>query len=154
MKRRHSRKDAIAFAAQTQAMRPDLVLGADFIVGFPTESEDAFLRTLDLVDACNLSLLHVFPFSAREGTPAARMPALPKTVRKERAARLRQKGEDALQQCLQQHIGRSVTVLVETEGVGKTEHYLSAYVIGATKDSTVINGRVTAIEKSTLCVAP
>lgn len=153
MKRRHSRKEAIAFAAQAQAMRPDLVLGADFIAGFPTETEDAFARTLDMVDACSLSLLHVFPFSAREGTPAARMPAVPKVVVKERAARLREKGEQALQKCLERQVGRKVQVLVETKGEGRTEHYLPARVLAHANRDGMISGKVVGFETNMLHVA-
>ncbi len=153
MKRRHSRKEAIAFAAQAQAMRPDLVLGADFIAGFPTETEDAFARTLDIVDACNLSLLHVFPFSAREGTPAARMPAVPKAVVRERAGRLREKGEQALQKCLEGQMGRKVRVLMETQGEGRTENYLPARVLAKTGQNGVASGKVIGFESNMLHVA-
>lgn len=152
MKRRHLRKDAIAFAASAQAMRPDLVLGADFIAGFPTETEEAFARTLDIVDACNLSLLHVFPFSAREGTPAARMKALPKTVIRERAARLRKKGEQALQSCLERQMGRNVNVLIETQGEGRTENYLPARVLAPSNQTGVVSGKVIGCENNRLQV--
>lgn len=154
MKRRHLRKDAIAFAASAQAMRPDLVLGADFIAGFPTETEEAFARTLDMVDACNLSLLHVFPFSAREGTPAARMTALPKTVIKERAGRLREKGEQALQSCLNRQIGRNVNVLIEAGGEGRTENYLPARLLAQSDHAGVVRGKVVGFENSLLQVKP
>ena len=96
MKRRHSRADAIAFCEQVRRLRPDVVFGGDIIAGFPTETEDMFARSLDLVDECGLTHLHVFPFSPRPGTPAARMPQVAGEVIKERAARLREKGEAAL----------------------------------------------------------
>jgi len=152
MKRRHLRKDAIAFAASAQAMRPDLVLGADFIAGFPTETDDAFARTLDIVDACNLSLLHVFPFSAREGTPAARMAALPRSVIKERAARLREKGAQALQNCMERQIGSHVNVLIEASGEGRTENYLPARVLTQSNRMGVVSGKIVGFEKSLLQV--
>ena len=100
MKRRHSRADAIAFCENVKRLRPDMVFGADIIAGFPTEDEAMFARSLDLVDECGLTHLHVFPFSPRPGTPAARMPQLERAVIKERAARLRAKGEAALQRHL------------------------------------------------------
>ena len=95
MKRRHSRADAIAFCEQVRRLRPDVAFGADIIAGFPTETEDMFARSLDLVDECGLTQLHVFPFSPRPGTPAARMPQLDRAIVKERARRLREKGEAA-----------------------------------------------------------
>ena len=92
MKRRHSRADAIAFCQQVRRLRPDIVFGADIIAGFPTETEEMFARSLDLVDECGLTHLHVFPFSPRPGTPAARMPQVAREVVKERARRLRPEG--------------------------------------------------------------
>ena len=97
MKRRHLRADAIAFTSQVRRLRPDIVFGADIIAGFPTETEDAFARSRDLVAECGLTHLHVFPYSERPGTPAARMPQVPHHLRKERARLLRQDGEAALQ---------------------------------------------------------
>ena len=98
MKRRHSRKDALDFCARVRSLRPDVVFGADIIAGFPTETEAMFQNTLDIVDEAALTYLHVFPYSAREGTPAARMPQVAKEIRKERAARLREAGEKQVQQ--------------------------------------------------------
>ena len=123
MKRRHLRADAIAFARQVRRLRPDLVLGGDLIAGFPTETEDMLARSLDLVDECGLTHLHVFPFSARPGTPAARMPQLPRPIVKDRAARLRQKGEAALRRHLDNEIGARRQVLVESRETGRTEHF-------------------------------
>ena len=105
MKRRHSRADAIAFCQQMRRLRPDIIFGADMIAGFPTETEDMFRRSLDLVDECGLTLLHVFPFSPRPGTPAARMPQVERAVVKERARRLRVKGEERLRRHLDAEIG-------------------------------------------------
>ncbi len=127
MKRRHSRADTIAFTDRARRLRPDIVLGADLIAGFPTESEPMFDNTLRLVDDCGLSLLHIFPYSPRPGTPAARMPQLPKAVRRERAAALRQAGQDALTATLSDHVGRTAEVLVETPSSGRTEHYLPVH---------------------------
>ncbi len=107
MKRRHSRADAIDFCEQVRRLRPDVVFGADIIAGFPTETEDMFSRSLDLVDECGLTQLHVFPFSPRPGTPAARMPQLDRALIKERAQRLREKGEAALRAHLDAQVGAS-----------------------------------------------
>src|SRR5262245_38108843 len=100
MKRRHLREDAIRFCEQVRRLRPDIAFGADIIAGFPTETDEMFSRSLDLVEACDLTFLHVFPYSPRPGTPAARMPQVAGPVIKERARRLRQAGEVALRRRL------------------------------------------------------
>jgi threonylcarbamoyladenosine tRNA methylthiotransferase MtaB len=123
MKRRHSRADAIAFCSQVRQLRPDVVFGADMITGFPTETDAMFARSLDLIDACGLTRLHVFPFSPRPGTPAARMPQLPRTVAKERARQLRAWGETAFKQHLASQIGRSCRVLAESRVGGHNEQF-------------------------------
>jgi len=123
MKRRHLRNDAIALCARLRRLRPDLVLGADLIAGFPTETEEMFENSLRLIEDCGLTWLHVFPYSAREGTPAARMPQLPGAVRKERAAKLRAAGAQALQRHLQGLIGSRRLILMETAMRGRTECY-------------------------------
>jgi threonylcarbamoyladenosine tRNA methylthiotransferase MtaB len=130
MKRRHSRADAIAFCAQVRRLRPDIALGADIIAGFPTETEDMFARTLDLIEECGLSFLHVFPYSPRPGTPAARMPQVQGGVIKERARRLRAAGEAALQRRLAAEIGATREVLIESDRQGRTEHYLPVAISG------------------------
>jgi threonylcarbamoyladenosine tRNA methylthiotransferase MtaB len=131
MKRRHLRDDAIRFCAEARRLRPDVAFGADLIAGFPTESDEMFARSLDLVDDCGLAYLHVFPFSPRKGTPAARMPQVEREVVKARAARLRQKGEDALQRHLAAQIGRSFNVLMEKEGLGRAPDFAEVAVAGA-----------------------
>jgi threonylcarbamoyladenosine tRNA methylthiotransferase MtaB len=123
MKRRHSRADAIRFCEEVRRLRPGVVLGADVIAGFPTETEAMFARSLDLVDECGLTHLHVFPFSARPGTPAARMPQVAREVVKERAKRLRERGEAALTRHLATEVGARRSVLTETGGVGRTEGF-------------------------------
>jgi len=123
MKRRHSRAQAIAFCDQVRRLRPDVVFGADIIAGFPTESEDMFGRSLDLVDECGLTQLHVFPFSPRPGTPAARMPQLDRAVVKERARRLRQKAETAVRAHLEREVGNRRCVLTESRALGRTEQF-------------------------------
>lgn len=123
MKRRHTRADAAAAVARARTARPDVSLGADLIAGFPTEDETMFANTLTAIGEFGLQFLHVFPFSAREGTPAARMPQVPQAVRKERAARLRQAGEAVRAGWLAGRIGQVVEVLVEEEGVGRCPWY-------------------------------
>ena len=125
MKRRHTRAQAIAFCDHVRRLRPDVAFGADIIAGFPTESEDMFAPSLDLVDECGLTQLHVFPFSARPGTPAARMPQVARDIVKERARRLREKGEAALRLHLDAQIGQRRLVLTERGGVGHTEQFAS-----------------------------
>jgi threonylcarbamoyladenosine tRNA methylthiotransferase MtaB len=125
MKRRHTRADAVRFCQQVRRLRPDVAFGADIIAGFPTENEAAFARSRELVDACGLTQLHVFPFSPRPGTPAARMPQLDRTVIKERAARLRETGEAALAAHLGAEVGTRRRVLTERGGVGHTEQFLT-----------------------------
>lgn len=124
MKRRHLREDAIAFCDQVRAARPDVVFGADIIAGFPTENENHFQQSLDLVERCGLSFLHVFPYSARKGTPAARMPQVPVALRKERAARLRELAQQQQKRLFDQHVNQSAKVLIEANGQGYSEHYL------------------------------
>jgi threonylcarbamoyladenosine tRNA methylthiotransferase MtaB len=124
MKRRHSRSDAVAFCEQVRRLRPDVVFGADIIAGFPTEDDDMFARSLDLVDACGLTQLHVFPYSPRPGTPAARMPQVDRPVIKERARRLREKGDEALRHHLDREIGARRRVLAESCALGRTEQFM------------------------------
>jgi threonylcarbamoyladenosine tRNA methylthiotransferase MtaB len=125
MKRRHSRSDAIAFCERVGRLRPDVAFGADIIAGFPTETEDMFIRSLDLVDECGLTQLHVFPFSPRPGTPAARMPQVDRGVIKERARRLREKGKAALAHYLTHEVGARRRVLTESHALGRTEQFLA-----------------------------
>ncbi|KJC41800.1 2-methylthioadenine synthase [Bradyrhizobium sp. LTSP849] len=137
MKRRHSRNDAIAFCDQVRRLRPDIAFGADIIAGFPTETEEMFSRSLDLVGECGLTFLHVFPYSPRPGTPAARMPQVAGPEIKERAKRLRATGEAALKQRLQAEIGATRDVLIESESQGRTEHYLPVAIAGECVGSVV-----------------
>lgn len=123
MKRRHLRDDAIRFCEDARRLRPELVFGADLIAGFPTETEEMFQQSLDLVADCGLTFLHVFPFSPRKGTPAARMPQLPVPVIKERAARLRMAGQVALDRHLTAQIGQRHRVLTEGPRLGRTEQF-------------------------------
>jgi threonylcarbamoyladenosine tRNA methylthiotransferase MtaB len=132
MKRRHSRGEAIQFCAQVRRLRPDIALGADIIAGFPTESEAMFARSQDLVEECDLTFLHVFPYSRRPGTPAARMPQVAGEQVKERARRLRTTGEAALQKRLASETGATRQVLIESARQGRTEHFLPVAISGET----------------------
>ena len=132
MKRRHLRRDAVAFCAEVRRLRPDIALGADIIAGFPTETEEMFARSQDLVDECGLTFLHVFPYSGRPGTPAARMPQVAGDVIKQRARRLRVMGEAALQRRLESEVGAVREVLIESATQGRTEHFLPVAISGDT----------------------
>ena len=123
MKRRHLRDDAIRFCEEIRARRPEMVFGADIIAGFPTETDSMFENSLKLVEDCGLTWLHVFPYSSRQGTPAARMPQVPKAVRKDRAARLRAAGEARAAAYLASQIGASHSVLMERPRLGRTESF-------------------------------
>jgi threonylcarbamoyladenosine tRNA methylthiotransferase MtaB len=140
MKRRHARDDVIALAERLRARRPDVALGADIIAGFPTETDAMFERSLALVDDAGLTHLHVFPFSSRPGTPAARMRHLPGPVVHERAGRLRAKGKAAMDRFVAARIGTRAEVLVERDGEGLSEHYLPVSLDG---DGAI--GRVVAV---------
>ena len=123
MKRRHSRYDAVRFCTEMRSLRPDIVFGADIIAGFPTEDDAMFRRSADLVAECGLTHLHVFPFSARKGTPAARMSQVPAHVVTARARQLRVIGEAALKQHLHARVGQTLDVLTERGNVGRTEGF-------------------------------
>jgi threonylcarbamoyladenosine tRNA methylthiotransferase MtaB len=124
MKRRHSRADSIRFCETVRRLRPDIVFGADLIAGFPTETPGMFAGSVALVEDCGLTFLHVFPYSSRPGTPAARMPQIARPVIKERAARLRAKGETALAGYLQSQVGTEVELLLERDRLGRTPGFV------------------------------
>jgi threonylcarbamoyladenosine tRNA methylthiotransferase MtaB len=123
MKRRHLRDDAIAFCTEAKSLRPEMTFGADIIAGFPTETDAMFENSLELVADCDLTWLHVFPYSIRPGTPAARMPQVDGRIIKDRAARLRAAGSVAAQKHLCAQIGKTLKILVETPDVGRTEQF-------------------------------
>ena len=153
MKRRHSRRDAIAFCDAVRRLRPDVAFGADIIAGFPTETEDMFARSLDLVDACALTQLHVFPFSARPGTPAARMPQLDRAIVKERARRLREKGAAALTRQLDREIGACRAVLTERGGVGHTEQFMPVRLAAPVEPGAILDLTMAGHDGSQLLAA-
>ncbi len=143
MKRRHLRADAIAFVEKVKALRPDMVFGADLIAGFPTETDAMFENTLRSVEECDLTYLHVFPYSERPGTPAARMPQLPVEVRKERAARLRAAGEARQASFLASRVGTEAEVLMEKPGMGRTEHFAPVLLDTDVAPGTILRARIT-----------
>ncbi|HUR43400.1 MAG TPA: tRNA (N(6)-L-threonylcarbamoyladenosine(37)-C(2))-methylthiotransferase MtaB [Aestuariivirga sp.] len=150
MKRRHARDDSIAFCSELRARRPDIVFGADIIAGFPTETEAMFENSLRIIDYCGLTYLHVFPFSPRPGTPAARMPQLAKAVIKERAKLLRLKGQERLRAFLTNEIGAARLVLVETARAGRTEHFAAVRFSQDMTPGAIIQARITGCGESHL----
>jgi threonylcarbamoyladenosine tRNA methylthiotransferase MtaB len=142
MKRRHSRADAERFCADVRRLRPDVVFGADLIAGFPTETDAMFANSLSAVDACGLTYLHVFPFSPRKGTPAARMPQLARPLVKERAARLRDKGAQALSGFLAAQAGSEVDLLMEQDGIGRTPQFAEVCVPRGVPVGSLVRARV------------
>ncbi|SER21653.1 threonylcarbamoyladenosine tRNA methylthiotransferase MtaB [Faunimonas pinastri] len=141
MKRRHLRADAIGFCDEVRRLRPDVVFGADLIAGFPTESEAMFANSLRIVEDCGITYLHVFPFSPRPGTPAARMPQVNGAIARERAARLRAAGDEALARRLSSEVGRLRNVLVEGPEFGRTEHFAPVR-LGANKHGSLVPVRI------------
>lgn len=142
MKRRHSREDAIMFCKKIKKLRPDIVFGADIITGFPTETEAMFQESLDIVDECGLTHLHVFPFSPREGTPAARMPQIERDLVKDRAKRLRDKGNMALLNHLEMQKGRRVRILIEKDNSGHCEDFTRVLVSESVPEGSIISASI------------
>ena len=153
MKRRHTRADAISFCEGVRRLRPDVVFGADIIAGFPTETEAMFARSLDLVDGCGLTQLHVFPFSPRPGTPAARMPQVDRAVVKERARRLREKGEIALRDHLDREVGSHRRVLVESRAIGRTEQFVPVRLAAPLEPGVILDLAIKAHDGRQLLAA-
>ncbi len=143
MKRRHLRADAVRLVESVRRVRPDTAFGADLIAGFPTESEAAFENTLKLVDDCDLAFLHVFPYSARPGTPAARMPPVNGGEIKARAERLRAKGDEALARHLGRQVGRTLGALVEREGVARAADFTEIAFTGDAVIGAITSMRIT-----------
>jgi threonylcarbamoyladenosine tRNA methylthiotransferase MtaB len=142
MKRRHTRADAVAFTTRARRLRPDVVFGADIIAGFPTETEEMFARSLDIVDDCDLTYVHVFPFSPRRGTPAARMPQVHTATVTERAARLRAKGESAHRAYLERQVGALTTILVEAPDMGRTPQHAEVAFAPSTASGLARHGEL------------
>jgi threonylcarbamoyladenosine tRNA methylthiotransferase MtaB len=150
MKRRHARADAPAFCDRARRARPDVVFGADLIAGFPTETDEQFDNTLRLVEDCGLTWLHVFPYSPRPGTPAARMPQVHGAVRRERAARLREAGEAAVARTLAGMVGREAMVLMEKADMGRTEHFAEIRLAGDFPPGALIRAKITGTDGARL----
>ena len=161
MKRRHSRRDSVEFCASLRRLRPDMAFGADLIAGFPTEDEAMAARSRDLIEDCGLSFLHVFPFSPRPETPAARMPQLASAVIKQRAAILRATGELALERHLRKQVGRRLRILTERGGMGRADDFTAvrtpglppglmfeAEAVGFSKGALDVTSDSSLIEKS------
>jgi threonylcarbamoyladenosine tRNA methylthiotransferase MtaB len=153
MKRRHLRDDAIRFCEDVRRQRPDIVFGADIIAGFPTETDAMFENSLRLVEECGLTHLHVFPFSPREGTPAARMPQLDRAVVKQRAARLRTAGDDAYRRHLRALVGSDQQILVERGGLGRTGGFTLA-AIDTGEPGEIIAATITGQDGERLVARP
>ena len=150
MKRRHLRDDAIRFAEDAIKLRPDMTFGADIIAGFPTETEAHFENSLKLVDDCHLTWLHVFPYSVRHGTPAAKMPQVNGKAIKDRAARLRAKGDAAVANHLAAQLGQTHSVLMENPRMGRTEQFAEVVFDSDQPESQIVRAAITAIDGTQL----
>jgi threonylcarbamoyladenosine tRNA methylthiotransferase MtaB len=150
MRRRHLTTDARAVIARARALRPGVALGADLIAGFPTESEALFRETLDFVTEADLPFLHVFPYSERPGTPASRMPSVPKPVRRERAAALRAAGQDAARRFHAGLVGKTVALLAETTLSGHSEHFAPVRLRAEAAPGQLLAARVVAASEQGL----
>ena len=146
MKRRHAREDSIAFCRELRSRRPDMVFGADIIAGFPTETDEMFENSLRIIDECELTYLHVFPFSPRPETPAARMPQVDKAVIKERAQRLRAKGEAGLAAFLRSSVGATQRVLIETENAGRNEQFAQVRFTQSLSPGAIVTAHITGAQ--------
>ena len=154
MKRRHLRADALATIERARALRPGIAFGADLIAGFPTETEALFEETLAFVEEAGLQFLHVFPYSERPGTPAARMPSVAKPVRRERAARLRAAGQRATQRFLAAQVGRTISVLAESEDAGHSEHFAPVRLARAVEPGRVVTARAIGATDKAIVAEP
>ena len=151
MKRRHLRNDVIEVCKRARRYRPDMAFGADIIAGFPTETDEMFENTMRIVDECDLTFLHVFPYSEREGTPAAKIPnKVPVPTRKERAARLRQKGEEQLQKFLKQNLNKDMNIIMEKNGIGRSGNFAPVRIDGDIEAGALVSVSVTSINGDVL----
>jgi threonylcarbamoyladenosine tRNA methylthiotransferase MtaB len=150
MKRRHLRADAADAIERARRLRPGIAIGADIIAGFPTETDALFRDTVDFVSEHALPFLHVFPYSERPGTPAARMPSVPVAVRRERAARLREAGRATMHQFMMAQVGRTVSLLTETADAGHSEHFAAVRLTQATTPARLMSARVVGIDDDAL----
>jgi threonylcarbamoyladenosine tRNA methylthiotransferase MtaB len=154
MKRRHNRKQVIDFCKKVRLLKNDVVFGADIIAGFPTETDEMFQESMDLVKECNLTHLHIFPYSIRNNTPAARMPQVPKDIIKKRARELREEGKRQMDKYFQKQIGKYATVLVEQVkenfSFGKSQHFTKIKLSNINKEGDIVKCIITDFEKDVL----
>ena len=153
MKRRHLRDDAIQFCHEARRLRPDMTFGADIIAGFPTETETMFMNSLKLIEECDLTWLHVFPYSARQGTPAARMPAVNGKAIKDRAARLRAAGDAQVARHLSDQTGKTHHILMESPRMGRTEQFTEVVFDSDRPEGEIVQGSITGIAGTQLTAA-
>ena len=153
MKRRHSRAQAVVFCQKVRSLRPDMAFGADLIAGFPTETDEMFENSLKLVEDCGLAYLHVFPFSARASTPAARMPQMPMPVRKDRAARLRARGDAARDAYLARFVDRNLSVIMESATLGRSEEFAPVQFAAPQAIGAIVTAKVSALADGKLIAA-
>ena len=143
MKRRHNREDAIKVCERIRRIRPEATFGADLIAGFPTETDMMFENTVDIIEKCHLTHLHVFPYSERDGTPAARMPVVSKKIRRERAAHLRELGTARLSTFMKTRVGTKASVLIEKNNSGRCEQFLPVKLNHQVDVGTLISCQIT-----------
>ncbi|MGJ8529511.1 tRNA (N(6)-L-threonylcarbamoyladenosine(37)-C(2))-methylthiotransferase MtaB [Maritalea sp.] len=153
MKRRHLREDTIAFVNEARALRPDMVFGADIIAGFPTETDEMFANSMKIIEECNLTYLHVFPYSIRPGTPAAKMPQVDKKIAKARAVKLRAAGEKQHEAFLSRQVGEEHSVLIERNGIGRTEQFAPIMIKDA-EQGQILRALVTGVGEHGLIGEP
>ncbi len=153
MKRRHTRQQIIDFCKKARTLRPDVVFGADIIAGFPTETDAMFENTLNIIEEAGLTYLHVFPYSEREGTPAAKMPQVAKNIRKQRAAKLRAAGEKAVAKFLMTRVGQEAEVVMEKDNMGRSEHFAFVKLSRDLPAGTLVRTRIVEATQEYLVAA-
>ena len=154
MKRRHNRKQILDFCQKIRKIRPEITFGADIIAGFPTEDEQMFTNSLTLISEVDLIFTHIFPYSAKDGTPASKMPQLEKKIIKERAKILRQAGENQLNQYLARQVGKEFKVLIEKNHRGKTENFLDVKINSSQEllENNIYSLKINSFTKNQLIV--
>jgi threonylcarbamoyladenosine tRNA methylthiotransferase MtaB len=153
MKRRHNRQQVLDFCAKARQIRPEITFGADIIAGFPTETDEMFLNSVKLIEEAGIIFTHIFPYSKREGTPAARMPQVNGKTTKARAKILREKGAAELQKFLQKQVGKNLKILIEKDGIGKAENFLDVKILGDYKNfnsGEILEIKASVVEKNFL----
>jgi threonylcarbamoyladenosine tRNA methylthiotransferase MtaB len=152
MKRRHNRAQVLEFCNKVRKLRPEVTFGCDIIAGFPTESDEMFLNSLNLIKEAGIIFTHIFPYSKRDGTPAALMPQVKGDIIKKRAALLRQAGEEELRKYLKQQIGKNLKVIVEKNGFGKSDNFLDVKLANQDAIGEIIEVKISAVENNYLCL--